>query len=102
MTKNRNYECAVGGIRHPQHTQTSSNYSMIAADNNYGMTNTRGCTYSCLCSWRWVMVPPKEQFPDKLCKVASRWIYSRIIVTMHGPMKVKLILILDTQMFAAY
>jgi hypothetical protein len=49
-----------------------------------------------------MMVPPKEQFPDKLCKVASRWLYSRIIVTVHGPMKVKLILILDTQMFAAY
>jgi len=27
-------ECVVGGVRHPQHTQISSNSSTIAADNN--------------------------------------------------------------------
>jgi hypothetical protein len=27
-------ECAVGGVRHPQHTQTSSNSSTIVADNS--------------------------------------------------------------------
>jgi hypothetical protein len=31
------------------HTQTSSNSSTIAADSN-GVTNTRCCRYSCLCS----------------------------------------------------
>jgi len=28
-------------LRHPQHTQTSSNSSSIAADSNNGVTNTR-------------------------------------------------------------
>jgi hypothetical protein len=27
-------ECVVGGVRHPQHTQTGSNSSTIAAGNN--------------------------------------------------------------------
>jgi len=44
------FECAVGGIRHPQHTQTSSNSCTIAADNSFGVTNTRCCRYSCLRS----------------------------------------------------
>jgi len=43
-------ECAVGGVRHPQHTQISSNSSTIAADSNNGVTNTRCCRYSCLRS----------------------------------------------------
>jgi len=47
------------GIRHPQHTQTSSNSSTIAADSNNGVTNTRCCRYSCLRSWWWVMVLPE-------------------------------------------
>jgi len=34
----RSVECAVGGVRHPQHTQTSSNSSTIAADSNNGVT----------------------------------------------------------------
>jgi hypothetical protein len=38
-------ECAVGGLRHPQHTQTSSNPSTIAADSSNGVTNTRSCRY---------------------------------------------------------
>jgi hypothetical protein len=28
------FECVVGGVHHPQHTQISSNSSMIATDNN--------------------------------------------------------------------
>jgi len=28
------FECVVGGVRHPQHTQISSNSSTIATDNN--------------------------------------------------------------------
>jgi hypothetical protein len=35
------FECAVGGVRHPQHTQTGSNSSTIAADSSNGVTNTR-------------------------------------------------------------
>jgi len=42
------FECAVGGVCHPQHTQTSSNASTIVADSNNGVTNTRCCRYSCL------------------------------------------------------
>jgi len=44
------FECAVGGVRHPQHTQTSSSSSTIAADNSNGVTDTRCCRYSCLRS----------------------------------------------------
>jgi hypothetical protein len=39
-------ECAVGGVPHPQHTQTGSNSSTIAADSSNGVTNTRCCRYS--------------------------------------------------------
>jgi hypothetical protein len=35
------------GVRHPQHTQTSSNYSTTAADCSNGVTNIRCCRYSC-------------------------------------------------------
>jgi hypothetical protein len=35
------FECAVCGVRHPQHTQTGSSFSMIAADSSNGVTNTR-------------------------------------------------------------
>jgi len=59
-------ECAVDGVRHPQHTQTSSNSSTIAADSNNGVTNTRCCRYSCLRSWWWVVVPPET------CRAVSR------------------------------
>jgi hypothetical protein len=44
------FECAVGGVRHPQHTQTGSNSSTIAADSSNGVTNTRCCGYSCMRS----------------------------------------------------
>jgi len=33
----------VGGLRHPQHTHTSSNSSTRAADSSNGVTNTRCC-----------------------------------------------------------
>jgi hypothetical protein len=52
-------ECAVGGVRHPQYTQTGSNSSTIAADGSNGVTNTRCCRYSCMRSWWWVEVPPE-------------------------------------------
>src|SRR5215475_10844234 len=38
------------GVRHPQHTQTGSNSSTIAADSSNGVTNTRCCRYSCMRS----------------------------------------------------
>ena len=50
-------ECAVGGVRHPQHTQTGSSSSTIAAGSSKGVTNTRYCRHSCLRSWWWVEVP---------------------------------------------
>jgi hypothetical protein len=55
-------------LRHPQHTQTSSNSSTIAADSSNGVTNNRCCRYSCLRAWWWVWYQPKhvEQFPDKI------------------------------------
>jgi len=69
----------VGGVSHrqhntTQHTQTSSNSSMIAADSSNGVTNTRCCRYSCLRSWCWVGVPPKT------CRAVSRKINR---VTLH-------------------
>jgi hypothetical protein len=46
-------------VRHPQHTQTGSKSSTIAADSSNGVTNTRCCRYSCIRSWCWVEVPPE-------------------------------------------
>ena len=57
----------VGGVRHPQHTQTSSNSSTIAASSSNGVTNTRCCRYSCLRSWWWVKVLPET------CRAVSRY-----------------------------
>jgi hypothetical protein len=44
------FECAVDGVHHPQHTQTGSNSSTIAADSSNGVKNTRCCRYSCMRS----------------------------------------------------
>jgi hypothetical protein len=38
-------------VRHPQHTQTGSISSTIAAGSSNGVTNTRCCRYSCLWTW---------------------------------------------------
>jgi len=57
----------VGGLRHPQHTQTCSNSSTIAAGSSNGVTNTRRCRYSCMRSWWWVEVPPET------CRAVSRY-----------------------------
>jgi hypothetical protein len=61
------FECAVGGVRHPPHTQTLSISSTIAADSSNGVTNTRCCRYSCMRSWWWVEVPPET------CSALSRY-----------------------------
>jgi len=44
------FECAVGSVYQPQHTQTGSNSSTIATDSSNGATNTRCRRYSCLRS----------------------------------------------------
>jgi hypothetical protein len=67
--------CAVGGVRHPQHTQTGSNSSTIAADSSNGVTNTRRCRYRSMRSWWWVEVPPE------ICRAVSR--YNLNCVTLH-------------------
>jgi len=58
-------ECVVGGVRHPQHTPTSSN-SIVAHSSN-GVTIIRCCRYSCLRSWWWVEVPTET------CRAVSRY-----------------------------
>jgi hypothetical protein len=66
----KRFECAVGGVggvRHPQHTQTGSNSSTIAADSSNSVTNIRRCRYSCMCSRWWVEVPPET------CRAVSRY-----------------------------
>jgi len=44
------FECVVVDVRHPQHTQISSNSSTIAAGSSKGVTITRCCRFSCLRS----------------------------------------------------
>jgi hypothetical protein len=61
------FECSVDGVRHPQHTQTSSNSSTTAADSNKSVTSTRCCRYSSMRSWWWVEVPPET------CRAVSRY-----------------------------
>jgi hypothetical protein len=83
--KSRNwYECAVGGVRHPQHTQTGSNSPTIAADSSNGVTITECCRYSCLRSLWWVVVARETcravSRYNKLCNVTSCWIYIRILL----------------------
>ena len=83
------FECAVGGVRHPQHTQTNSISSTIAADSSNVVTNTRCCRYSWLSSWWWVAVTPETCIAvyryNKLCNVASCWIYTRIFLRCTDP-----------------
>jgi hypothetical protein len=81
------FECALGGVRHPQHTQTGSNSFTIVADSSNGVTNTRCCKYS-LCAhddgWKYHL-KHVEQFPDinKLCNFASCWICIGILLGAH-------------------
>jgi hypothetical protein len=76
----RSVNNCIYSVCHPQHNQTSSNSSTIAADNNNSVTNTRCGRHSCLRSWRWVMVPPKTcRTVYKLCNIASCWIYITIL-----------------------
>jgi hypothetical protein len=83
------FECAGGGARHPQHTQTRSNSSTIAADSSNGVTNTRSCRrVVCAPDEGWKYHPKYvEQFSDinKLCKFAYCWIYSGIYLRCTNP-----------------
>jgi hypothetical protein len=67
----------------------SSNSSTIVAGSSNGVTNTRCCTYSCLCSWWWVEVPPAicraVSRQNKLCYFAFCWIYIRILLRCTDP-----------------
>jgi hypothetical protein len=72
------------------HTVTAiCRYRGRAADSSNGVTNTRCCRYSCMRSWWWVKYHPKhvEQFPyiNKLCNVASCWIYTYIGILLAHP-----------------
>jgi len=59
----------------------------IAAGSSNGLTSTRCCRYSCLRSWWWVEVPPETCRAvfryNKLCNVASCWIYVGIRITSY-------------------
>jgi len=89
------FEFAVGGVRHPQQTQTGSNSSTIAAGSSNNVTNTRCCRYSCMRSWWWVELPPETcravSRYNKLRNVTSCWIYIGILLrcTDPWPLKVK-------------
>jgi hypothetical protein len=82
------FECAVGGVHHPQHTQTGSNSSTIAADSSNSVTNTR-CVDTVVCApddgWKYHL-KHVEQFPDinKLCNVSCRiYEYIGILLGAH-------------------
>jgi len=66
-----------------------SRSSMIAAGSSNGVTNTRCCRYSCTRSSRWVVVTPETcravSRYNKLCKVASCWIYIGIFLWCTDP-----------------
>jgi hypothetical protein len=77
----------VGGVRHPQHAQTGSNSSAIAADSSNGLTkpdavDTVVCAPDDGWKYHWKHV---DQFPDmnELCNVASCWIYIGILLGAH-------------------
>jgi len=77
-------ECVVGGLRRPQHTQTGSISSTIAADSSNCVTKTRCCRYSYLRSWWWVGFQSKhvEQFPHKINCVTLHLFGCRVYYNM--------------------
>ena len=64
-----------GGIstHHQEHIQLNLQYlvlvkplllpAAIAAGSSNGLTSTRYCKYSCMCSWWWVEIPPETCRP---------------------------------------
>jgi len=61
----------------------------IAAGSSNGLTNTRCCRFSCTCSLWWVEVTPETcgavSRYNKLCKVASCWLYIGIYLCCMDP-----------------
>ena len=55
-----------------------------AADSSNCVTNNKCCRYSCMRSWWWVEVPAETCIAvsryNKLCNVASCWIYTGIFL----------------------
>ena len=102
------FEWAVGGVRHPQHTQTSSNSSTTVADSSNGVTNTRCCRYSCMRSWWWVEVPPEtcravsRYTLNKLCNDGTCWIYIGILLRAHCILHISRIKVNRKEMWNIY
>jgi hypothetical protein len=69
----------VGGVYHPQHTQTGSNSSTIAADSSKGVTIPDAVdTFVSSPDGGWKYHPKHvEHFPhiNKMCNITSCWIY---------------------------
>ena len=85
----------MGGVHHPQHTQTVSNSSTIAAGSSNGVTIPDAVdTVVCAPDDGWRYHPKHvEQFPDinKLCYSCILLDIYWNIFTMHGPINVKCI-----------
>jgi len=66
----------------------------IAAGSSNGVTNTRRCIYSRMRSWWWVEALPETYRAgsryNKLCNVASSWIYIGIFLRCTDPWTLKL------------
>ena len=74
--------------------ETALHSQPAAAGSSNGLTSTRHCKYSCLCSWWWVEITPetcRSIFQKKInCNIASCWKYfKRNILAMHRPLNVK-------------
>jgi hypothetical protein len=69
----------------------------VSAASGICQTGTAACRYrySCLRSWRWVVVPPEKcraiSIQSKLCNVASCWIYIRIFLRCTNPWTLRLL-----------
>jgi len=85
-TSTHHQECKQLYLRHLIFVIPLLLSAAIAAGSSSGMTNTRCCRYSCLRSWWWLVVPPETcrafSISNKLCNVASCWIYIIISVTV--------------------
>jgi len=85
-----NCSTCFGWYHHPSSGAWKSwNSSTIAAGSSNGVTNTRCCRYCCLRSWWWVELPSETGRAvskwNKMCKVASCWIYIRIFLRCTDP-----------------
>jgi heme A synthase len=77
------------GWRTPPTTH-SNRFQLIAADSINAVTNTRCCRYSCMRSWRWVIVTPKTcravNRLNELCVLCILLcLYTRILLRYTDP-----------------